>query len=80
MQTSDIKIEDIKTEFVPSDHSESTGKQLQEDATSQLPTLDNKSRKIHKKREKYKKINDDIRLQLLEAVNKNGELLKTVNF
>lgn len=43
-----------------------------------VPTLDSKSRKIQKKREKYQKIDDNIRLQLLDAVHKNGELLKTV--
>lgn len=41
--------------------------------------IDAKSRKIQKKREKYQKINDEVRLQLLDAVNKKGELLKTVN-
>lgn len=36
------------------------------------------SRKIQKKRSKYKKIDDDVRMQLFEAVKKRGEMLKTV--
>ena len=43
-----------------------------------IPPLNRKSRKIQKKREKYQKIDDNIRLQLLDAVHKDGELLKTV--
>ena len=42
------------------------------------PKLWNKSRKISKKRNKYQKIDDEIRLKLVEAVEKNGEMLKTV--
>ena len=42
------------------------------------PQLLAPSRKIQKKRSKYQKIDDDLRLALFEAVKKNGEKLKTV--
>ncbi len=38
------------------------------------------SKKILKKRAKYNKIDDDIRLKLIEAVEKDGEMLKSVIF
>jgi len=40
--------------------------------------LSTKSKKILKKRTKYNKITDEIRLKLIEAVEKNGEILKSV--
>lgn len=36
------------------------------------------SRKIQKKRNKYKKIDDGVRMKLFEAVKQRGEMLKTV--
>lgn len=44
------------------------------------PALCTPSKKIQKKRSKYQKIDDDVRLILFEAVKKNGEKLKTVRF
>lgn len=75
MQTSDIKVEEPETHGTQcGSHEEQAGS---EGGKKEVP-LNEKSKKIQKKREKYQKINDDIRLQLLEAVNKKGELLKTV--
>ncbi len=70
METSIIKKEEFETQVPSYSHEDQAG--------SGVP-LNEKSKKIHKKREKYQKINDEIRLQLLEAVNKKGELLKTVS-
>jgi len=40
--------------------------------------ISSNSKKILKKRAKYNKINDEIRLKLIDAVEKDGELLKSV--
>jgi len=41
--------------------------------------VSSESKKIRKKRNAYQKIDDDIRLQLLEAVQRNGETLKSAS-
>jgi predicted transcriptional regulator len=40
-------------------------------------TISSKSKKVRKKRSAYQKIDDDIRVKLLEAVQQNGETLKS---
>lgn len=72
--TPEIKAEDTDLNSIKREETgESTDKLIE------YPKLEGKSRKIQKKREKYKKIDDNIRLQLLDAVHKKGEMLKTVS-
>lgn len=40
--------------------------------------LSNQSKKISKRRKKYQKIDNEIRLKIIEEVQKNGKLLKNV--
>jgi len=47
------------------------------EAISQPSGLVPSSKKILRKRKKYHKIDDNIRMKLVEAVEKNGEMLKT---
>ena len=42
-------------------------------------TISSQTKKIRKKRNAYQKIDDDLRLQLLEAVQQNGETLKSAS-
>jgi len=47
------------------------------DDTSSETGISSNSKKISKKRTKYNKINNEIRLKLIDAVEKDGELLKS---
>jgi len=38
------------------------------------------SKKIHKKRTKYQRIDDSLRQKLIDAVEKDGQMLKAVTF
>lgn len=58
-----LSLEDLN---MPTEHPSSSSSLLQD------------SKKILKKRSKYNRINDEIRTKLIEAVEVNGELLKTV--
>jgi len=50
-----------------------------DEATENIETLSSQTKKIRKKRNAYQKIDDDLRLQLLEAVQQNGETLKAAS-
>jgi len=54
-------------------------KQIESDNTNSLITkLCTNSKKISKKRTRYRRIDDDIRQKLIDAVLKDGQMLKTV--
>ncbi len=50
----------------------------QGDSDQDVVGISSKSKKIYKKRTKYNKITNEIRLKLIDAVEKDGELLKSV--
>jgi hypothetical protein len=79
MESATSSLETIRKESVESiDEPLNSTKESSTDVKNDaVPKLWSKSRKITKKRNKYQKIDDEIRLKLVEAVEKNGEMLKT---
>ncbi len=63
----------------PEIYSSLTFKQLESFSSQKCDTkLCSNSKKISKKRTRYRRIDDDIRQKLIDAVLKDGQMLKTV--
>lgn len=74
---------DIKTEYESIDLDDSIKKEeffekIEEGWCDGETGLSHQSKKISKRRKKYQKIDNEIRLKIIEEVQKNGKLLKNV--